>query len=54
MKAVNFTILLITVSLITACASEPPQPVNDPYNDADSQRSRAKQTQDEMARDTAK
>ena len=54
MKPVKIAILLMTASLITACASEPPQVAKDPYNDADSQRTRAKQAQDEMTRDTDK
>jgi hypothetical protein len=47
-------LLLITLALsysLAACASDP-APQNDPYNDADSQRSRADKTQDELSRET--
>lgn len=46
-------ILLLTAFTITACSSAP-APKRDPYNDADSQRSRAGQTQEEMSRDTSR
>ena len=45
--------LLLTALLITSCSSTP-TPERDPYNDADSQRSRSGQAQDEMSRDTSK
>lgn len=45
--------LLLTALLITSCSSAP-TPQRDPYNDADSQRSRSGQTQDEMSRDSSK
>ena len=41
-------VLLLTVLSITGCATDP-APVNDPYNQADSQRSRAEQAQDELS-----
>jgi PBP1b-binding outer membrane lipoprotein LpoB len=55
MKSVakSSTVLLLTALFIAGCASDP-APQKDPYNDADSQRSRAKQSQDEMSRDTSK
>lgn len=53
MKSVAKTsiLLLLTALFIAGCASDP-VPQKDPYNDADSQRSRAKQTQDELTRET--
>ena len=47
------TILLLTALTIAGCASSP-EPQEDPYNQADSQRSRAKQTQDELYRETSR
>ena len=44
-------VLLLTALSIAGCSSDP-IPQEDPYNDADSQRSRAKQTQDELSRET--
>lgn len=45
-------LLIIMAGLtISACSGEP---ARDPYNDADSQRTRAKQAQDELSRETAK
>ena len=44
-------ILLITSLSVIACSSDP-VPKHDPYNDADSQRSRASQSQGELSRDT--
>lgn len=49
----SIIILLLTALSITACASNP-EPKRDPYNDADSQRSRAGQAQGEMSRDTSR
>ena len=46
-------LILLTALLITSCSSAP-TPQRDPYNDADSQRSRSGQAQDEMSRDTSK
>ncbi len=46
-------ILLLSALAITACSSSS-APKRDPYNDADSQRSRAGQAQGEMTRDTSK
>ncbi len=43
-------IVFITALLLSSCAGDP-APQRDPYNDADSQRSRAKQAQDELDRD---
>jgi len=49
------TVLLLTVlalsSSIAGCASTP-APESGPYSDADSQRSRADKTQDELSRET--
>jgi len=45
--------LLLTALLIASCSSAP-APQRDPYNDADSQRSRSGQAQDEMSRDTSR
>ena len=51
MKAIFKTSLFVVVILaFTGCASDPLP--NDPYNDADSQRSRADKAQDELSRDT--
>ncbi len=47
------TLLLLTALTIAGCTSTP-VPQNDPYNDADSQRSRAKQTQDELSSETSR
>jgi len=54
MKSVVKTniVLLLTALFIAGCSSAPATP-NDPYNDADSQRSRADKTQDELSRDTS-
>lgn len=46
-------VLLLTALSISACSSVP-APKRDPYNDADSQRSRAGQAQGEMSRDTSR
>jgi len=40
-------VLLLTALSIAGCSSTP-EPQEDPYNQADSQRSRAKQAQDEL------
>ena len=51
MKAIGkITLLVLAVLSFTGCASDPAP--NDPYNDADSQRSRADKAQDELYRDT--
>ncbi len=47
-------ILLLTALLISSCASDPAPAKRDPFNDADSQRGRAGQSQNEMSRDTSK
>ena len=44
-------VLLLSALFITGCSSEPIA-ADDPYNQADSQRSRAKQTQDELSSET--
>lgn len=52
----NIVLLLTALSLslsITGCSSGP-LPKEDPYNQDDSQRSRAKQAQDELSRETEK
>jgi len=46
-------VILLTALFIAGCSSSP-EVKKDPYGDADSQRSRAKQTQDELTRDTSK
>ena len=46
-------ILLLTALTLAACSSAP-EAKRDPYNDADSQRERSKQAQDELSRDTAR
>lgn len=55
MKSIIKTSIVLSLAAlsIAGCSSEPVVQ-NDPYNDADSQRSRAKQTQDELSRDTSK
>lgn len=51
MKAIcKATLLVLAALAFTGCASDPAP--NDPYNDADSQRSRADKAQDELSRDT--
>ena len=44
------TLIVLAILAFTGCASDPAP--NDPYNDADSQRSRADKAQDELSRDT--
>ena len=44
-------VLLLTALFITGCSTDP-APVNDPYNEDNSQRSRAKQAQDELSSET--
>lgn len=53
MKSVIKTtiILLLTALFIAGCAGTP-EPQKDPYNQADSQRSRADKTQDELSKET--
>ena len=51
---IKTTIVLFLTTLFLAGCSSDPVPQDDPYNDADSQRSRAKQTQDELSRDTSR
>ena len=46
-------VLLLTALFIAGCSSTP-ETQEDPYNQSDSQRSRAKQTQDELSRETSK
>lgn len=50
-KIVLLPTILFTSLLLAGCASDP-IPADDPYNQADSQRSRAKQTQDELSSET--
>jgi len=45
-------VLLLTALLIAGCSSTP-EPPDDPYNSSDSQRSRAKQAQDELSSETS-
>ena len=50
-----FILIILTTLTISACSSAPaPTTKRDPYNDADSQRSRAGQAQGEMSKDTAR
>ena len=42
-------IALLLAALLAAGCSSAPEAQHDPYNDADSQRSRAKQTQNELS-----
>jgi len=51
---VKTNIVLLLVALFMAGCSSAPEPQKDPYNQADSQRSRAKQTQDELSKETSK
>lgn len=44
-------VLLLSTPFIMACSSSP-EPKNDPYNDADSQRSRADKSQRELSSET--
>ena len=44
------TLIVLVVLAFTGCTSDPAP--KDPYNDADSQRSRADKAQDELYRDT--
>jgi PBP1b-binding outer membrane lipoprotein LpoB len=44
----TYIVLLLTALFISGCSSSPP-PQNDPYNQADSQKSNAKQAQDELS-----
>ena len=55
MKSIAKTnvLILLTALLMVSCSSTP-APERDPYNDADSQRSRSGQAQGEMSRDTSK
>ena len=46
-------VVLLTALLIISCSSTPASK-GDPYNDADSQRSRSGQAQDEMSRDLSR
>ena len=51
MKAICKTTLLVLAALtFSGCASDPAP--NDPYNDADSQRSRADKAQGELSNET--
>jgi len=51
MKAISkVTLLLLVVLAFSGCASDPAP--NDPYNDADSQRSRADKAQGELSNET--
>jgi len=49
---INIALLLtiLLTALFTVSCSSTPAPQRDPYNDADSQRSRSGQAQDEMSR----
>lgn len=50
-RGIHSLILIATLSL-AACSSSPLP--RDPYNDADSQRSRAEQAQDELSTESSK
>jgi len=47
------TLIMLTALTISACANEP-KPERDPFNQADSQRNRASQTQGELSSETLK
>ncbi len=52
--AIKPIIVLLLAALSIAACSSAPAPKRDPYNDADSQRTRAGQAQGEMSRDTSR
>ena len=47
------TVLMLAVILLAGCSSAP-EPKEDPYNQADSQRSRADKAQDELSSETSR
>ena len=51
---VNSAIVIIVAALSISSCSDAPEVKRDPYNDADSQRTRAQQTQDELSSETSK
>lgn len=51
---VKTNIVLLLTALSMAGCSSTPEPQKDPYNSADSQRSRAEQSQDELSSETSK
>jgi len=51
---IKIIIVVLLTSLSAAGCSSTPAPKNDPYNQADSQRSRAHQTQEELSSETSK
>lgn len=53
-QTIKTILLMISALLIISCASDPAPQKRDPYNDADSQRSRANQAQGEMSSETSK
>jgi len=50
----NFAIVMILAALSISSCSNAPEAKRDPYNDADSQRTRAQQAQDELSSETSK
>jgi PBP1b-binding outer membrane lipoprotein LpoB len=52
--AVKSIIVLLLTTLFMAGCSSSPEAKEDPYNQADSQRSRAKQTQDELSSEASR
>jgi PBP1b-binding outer membrane lipoprotein LpoB len=50
----NLTIAIILAALSISACSNAPDAKRDPYNDADSQRTRAQQAQDELSSETSK
>ena len=51
---VSSAIVIIVAALSISSCSDSPEVKRDPYNDADSQRTRAQQTQDELSSETSK
>jgi PBP1b-binding outer membrane lipoprotein LpoB len=47
-------VVIILAALSISSCSSAPEAKRDPYNDADSQRTRAQQTQDELSSETSK
>lgn len=51
-SAIKTTIVLLLATLFIAGCASTSEPQKDPYNQEDSQRSRADKTQDELSRET--
>ena len=55
MKPVSSSAVIITLAALSiSSCSNAPEAKRDPYNDADSQRTRAQQAQDELSSETSK